>query len=81
MRQRHTPLLVVHFNGLAVVPVVFAGGAVTRVRHRHGARRERSDAGRREHVSHQPQILLRKKESVVVHNDPAALLAAVLQSV
>ena len=39
VRQRHMALLMVHLNGLAVIPVRAAGGTVAGMPHRHGSRR------------------------------------------
>ena len=77
--ERHAPLLVVDLDGLAVGAAVGAGRAIARVRDRHrrgGKLRQRIG---REHLAYESQVLARDEHAVVVHYDPAALLAAMLQ--
>ena len=79
--QRQLALLVVDLDGLAVVPVVGAGGAVADVPHRHGAVGEVVHDVLGEHVADESQILVGVEESVVTDHDAAALLTTVLEGV
>lgn len=71
----------VDLDGLAVVPVVGAGGAVAHVSHRHGAVGEVAHDVLGEHVADESQILVGVEESVVTDHDAAALLSSVLEGV
>ena len=77
----HAALLVVHLDGLAVAPVVSAGGAIARVGDRHRTAGKVLESLPREHLADKTDILVGAEHTVVVDNDAAALLSAMLQRV
>ena len=81
MGQSHLALLVIHLHGLAVVPVVCAGGAVTHMPHSHGSGRKMRQFFFRKDLAHLTQILMGMEDPILVHYDAAALLPAVLQGI
>ena len=81
MGQGHMAFLVIHFNGLTVVPVRAAGGAVPGMPDGHGSLRKRMQNAAVKHLSDETDILVGNKNPVVVHNNAAAFLSPMLQGV
>ena len=79
MRQRHSAFYVVHHDGLCVRSVVAARGAVTHVPHGDVSFAESCKIFGREHVVHQPDVFIRRKNAVVVDDDAAGFLPAMLK--
>ena len=79
MGERHFTLDVVNNNGLSVAAVVGACCAVADMADRNAALAEPFNNFRRENVVNKACILIRRKNAVIVHNNSAGLLAAVLQ--
>ena len=66
-------------DGLHVVAVRRAGGAVTDVADGNAARLESAEHVLGEDVINQSQVFVGLKQTVIVHYDAAGLLSAVLQ--
>jgi hypothetical protein len=79
--ESHTAFTVIYFNRLAVVAAVSARGAVSYMPHRYSARRQTGKHIGSEYFSDKTRILVRGKQSVVIDNNTAAFLTAVLKRV
>ena len=77
--DRHRALVVIDDDGLSVSPSGRPGRAVAHMAERHVALPQPLERIRREYVVYDPRILMRRENPVVVDDDPAGLLPAVLQ--
>ncbi len=81
VRERHGALEMVDDERLRIRALAAARGAVADVAERKLASAERVKLLGGEHVTHQARVTVVRKHPVVVHNDAAGLLAAMLQRV
>ena len=81
VRERHPALLVVDLDRLTVCAVRAARRAVARVRNCHRRFRKRSERLFRKHFGHQSDVLMRYKHTIVVYDNAAAFLPAMLQGI
>ena len=81
MRDRHSALDVVNYDGLCVAAVVRARRAVADVSEGDAALAERCESALAENIVYKPEILVALENSAVIHRYPAGLLTAVLQCV
>ena len=79
--QREAPFQMIHLQRLAVRPAGCPGGGIAYMPDSHASLRHRRKDLRSEHFAHQAEILFCREKAAVVHNDTAALLAAVLQGI
>ena len=79
MRQGQRAFAVIDHNGLGVIPVRGAGGAVAHMAHSHVPRSQPGQRLRCEYVLYQPEVLVGGYDAVVAYRNAAALLAPVLQ--
>ena len=79
MRQGHSALDMVDHDRLRVAAVIASGRAVTHMSDRHIALAEAFQDLRRKHVVDQSGVFIRLKQSVIIDNDAARFLPAVLQ--
>ena len=81
MGKGKLPLHMIDLYRLAVRTVGSAGGAVTHMSYGYASRRHLGEGILGKYLVYKSYILIRIKNAVIVNDDTAALLAAVLQCI
>ena len=81
VRDRHAPLAMVYHNGLRVAALAPARGAIAHMAYRNVAMPEPRKCIRVEHLVDKSVVLMIAEQPVIVYNDAAALLPAMLQRI